>query len=80
MRRLVSNSTGSCLTTDDQTNYNAVWLSPCGGGRSGQFWTADNGLIQNQNRNLLAAEGNGDLFTAYYELVLSHFKWQGSHN
>ncbi|MET9122126.1 hypothetical protein [Streptomyces sp. NPDC004528] len=53
MKRLVNDDTGDCLTTDDKTDWNAVWMAPCGGGRSGQFWTADGGTIQNQNWNYL---------------------------
>ena len=55
MKRLVNNGTGDCLTTDDKSDWNTVWMSPCGGGRSGQFWTADDGTIQNQNHNYLTS-------------------------
>ncbi|MEV8395125.1 MULTISPECIES: hypothetical protein [unclassified Streptomyces] len=52
MKRLVNVATGACLTTDDKTELNGVWLAPCGN-RSGQFWTADDKRIQNQNGNFL---------------------------
>ncbi|MFK0153463.1 hypothetical protein ACIQVL_11565 [Streptomyces sp. NPDC090499] len=61
MRRLVNNSTGDCLTTEDVGTYNAVWTAPCGGGRSGQFWTADGDLIENQNWTYLYVSSGGVL-------------------
>ncbi len=76
MRRLVSNFTGDCLTTADNPGGNSVWLSPCGGDRSGQFWTADNSRIQNQNANFLWAEDAGLLQSG--SIIVD--KWTGTHD
>ncbi|MGW1785571.1 hypothetical protein ACWCQQ_41760 [Streptomyces sp. NPDC002143] len=65
MRRLVNNASGDCLTSDYANNSNAVLMAPCGGGRSGQFWTADNGYMQNQNHLYLGTYGStAGLYTA----------------
>lgn len=50
MRRLVSNASGDGLTSDYVNGNDSVLMAPCGGDRSGQFWTADDDHMQNQNR------------------------------
>ncbi|MFI6037892.1 hypothetical protein ACIBBD_27690 [Streptomyces sp. NPDC051315] len=77
MRRLVNEYTGECLTTDNKSELNAVWMSPCGGGRSGQFWTADNKHIQNQNGTFLTANGDGSLTTVREGSDANAFLWYG---
>lgn len=77
MRRLVNRYTGACLTTDNATELNAVWMSPCGGGRSGQFWTADNNHIQNQNGNFLISDQDGTLNTVREGADAPVFLWYG---
>ncbi|MGW6241286.1 hypothetical protein [Streptomyces sp. NPDC055094] len=62
MKRLVNVATGACLTTDNKSEWNTVWLAPCGN-RSGQFWTADGNRIQNQNGNFLINDGDDILHT-----------------
>ncbi|WP_405534839.1 RICIN domain-containing protein [Streptomyces sp. NBC_00075] len=78
MRRLVNNYSGNCVTTDNATELNAVWMSPCGGGRSGQFWTADDGRIQNQNGNFLIGDDIGPLNTVRELGTGAAFQWIGS--
>ncbi|MFF3376536.1 ricin-type beta-trefoil lectin domain protein [Streptomyces sp. NPDC002680] len=77
MRRLVNNQTGDCLTTDDAYDYNSVWMAPCGGGRSGQFWTADGSFVQNQNHNYLAADDDGSLYSQLVSgnIIPDQFVW-----
>ncbi|WP_405905130.1 RICIN domain-containing protein [Streptomyces sp. NBC_00828] len=84
MRRLVSNASGDCLTTDYGADTNNVYGAPCGGGRTGQFWTADNDQIQNQNTNYLRTSDSGDgVFTspksviADYGINETRFVWWG---
>ncbi|WP_189192601.1 hypothetical protein [Streptomyces albiflavescens] len=86
MRRLVSNANGDCLTTDVGAETNDVYAAPCGGGRSGQFWTADNDHIQNQNGNYLRTSDSGDgVYTSPYSVVdkyginSTRFVWWGFH-
>jgi hypothetical protein len=55
MRRLVNNISGDCLTSDYANGNDSVLMAPCGGGRSGQFWTADNDHMQNQNHLYLGS-------------------------
>ncbi|MEU9172197.1 hypothetical protein AB0D34_31150 [Streptomyces sp. NPDC048420] len=47
----MSNANGNCITTDNGSETNVGYAAPSGGGRSGQFWTADDDQIQNQNQN-----------------------------
>ncbi|MFJ9034945.1 hypothetical protein ACIRQP_42440 [Streptomyces sp. NPDC102274] len=69
-------NTGACLTTDNKTELNAVWLAPCGN-RSGQFWTADNSRLQNQNGNFLIDDGDNDLHTVREYTNSNEFVWVG---
>ncbi|MEU6355887.1 hypothetical protein ABZ896_42345 [Streptomyces sp. NPDC047072] len=64
MRRLVNNASGDCVTSNYGSGSISVSMAPCGGGRSGQFWTADNGYLQNQNHAYLGTYSDGGLFTA----------------
>lgn len=86
MRRLVSDASGDCLTTDVGAETNDVYTAPCGNGRSGQFWTADNEQIQNQNGNYLRTSDSGagtSVYTSPYSVVFEYnidpdrFVWFG---
>ncbi|MFJ5115280.1 hypothetical protein ACIQAD_32045 [Streptomyces sp. NPDC088551] len=76
MKRLVNVATGACLTTDNKSEWNAVWLAPCGN-RSGQFWTADDDRIQNQNGNFLINDGDDALHTVREYSDSIEFLWVG---
>ncbi|GAX52384.1 hypothetical protein [Streptomyces olivochromogenes] len=82
MRRLVNNISGDCLTSDYATGGDDVYMAPCGGDRSGQFWTADDGHIQNQNHLYLGTfpSGTGVYMASWLdeEPNLSTFAWSGS--
>ena len=60
MRRLVSNAGGACLATDRGAETNDVCAAPCGNGRTGQFWTADNDSMQNRNGTWLRTSPSRD--------------------
>ncbi|MET7483301.1 hypothetical protein [Streptomyces sp. NPDC005538] len=83
-RRLVSRGTGDCLTTDQKTNTNAVWMSPCGGGNGYQFWNADYDELRNLDGDELRTSANGD---AVYStpwgqsgIELARWTWNGTHS
>ncbi|MFG2940598.1 hypothetical protein [Streptomyces sp. NPDC048282] len=59
MRRLVNNASGDCLASDYANGSSAVLMAACGGDRSGQSWTADDGHTQNQNRPCLGNYTSG---------------------
>ncbi|MFI6279228.1 hypothetical protein [Streptomyces sp. NPDC050988] len=62
MRRLVNNASGDCLTSDYASGRYTVSMAPCGGDRSGQFWTADNEHMQNQNHLYLGVYSGAGIF------------------
>ncbi|MFE6285862.1 hypothetical protein [Streptomyces sp. NPDC057877] len=78
MRRLVNNQSGDCLTTDDAVDTNSVWMAPCGGGRSGQFWTADSAFLQNQNGNHLGVYDSGYLYSRLLSgnVIAERYVWR----
>lgn len=85
-RRFVSRANGECLTTDDKTDTNTVWTSPCGSA-GGQWWNGDDRMFQNANGNYLRTSSNGDaLYTSPYSVVEdygiepSRFTWWGQHD
>ncbi|MGV9347377.1 hypothetical protein ACWDSD_21650 [Streptomyces spiralis] len=84
-RRLVSRANGDCLTTDNKTNANAVWMSPCGSA-GGQFWSNDYHVLENFNGNLLRTSANGDAvyttsqYVADPDIEPARYTWWGSHS
>ncbi|MFE4548461.1 hypothetical protein [Streptomyces sp. NPDC056785] len=45
-------SRGDCLTASS-LDFGSISTAPCSDSRAGQFWTNDNGKLQNQNGNWL---------------------------
>jgi hypothetical protein len=82
-KRLVSRATGDCLTTDQKTTTNAVWMSPCGSGSGHQFWNGDNNYLDNLDGYSLRTSANGD---AVYStpwgqsgIEVQRWTWNGTH-
>ncbi|MET7497156.1 hypothetical protein [Streptomyces sp900116325] len=80
-RQLVSRANGHCLTTDNETQNNAVWTSPCGNAPD-QWWSGDNNGLQNENGNHLRSSANGDaVYTSPPYLVeAERYVWWGAHS
>lgn len=83
-RRLVSAATGDCLTTDQKTATNTLWMSPCGSGLGHQFWNADYSDLHNLNGDSLRTSANGD---AVYStpwgqdgIEVARWTWNGTHS
>ncbi|CAG7623540.1 RICIN domain-containing protein [Actinacidiphila bryophytorum] len=84
-RQLKSAATGKCLTTDDKTSTNAVWLSACDSGlNAGQLWNGDySELSTYSGENDLRTSANGD---AVYStpwgqsgIEVGRWTWNGTH-
>ncbi|MGW4669132.1 hypothetical protein [Streptomyces sp. NPDC004324] len=77
MRRLVNNISGDCLTSLYATGSDDVDMEPCSADRSGQFWTADNGHLQNQNHLYLGTFPTGTGVYMAFDGSGSTFAWSG---
>ncbi|MFK0158628.1 hypothetical protein ACIQVK_41990 [Streptomyces sp. NPDC090493] len=77
MRRLVNAVSGDCLTSDYATGGDSVLMEPCSADRSGQFWTADDGHIQNQNHLYMGTFPTGTGVYMAFDGSGSTFAWSG---
>jgi hypothetical protein len=88
-RRLVSKANGDCLTTDQKTDTNAVWMSPCGNA-PGQFWSNDGHYLNCDTPVgagvFLRSSANGDaVYTTPYigeqpGIEIQRWTWWGAHS
>ncbi|WP_159403768.1 RICIN domain-containing protein [Streptomyces sp. NRRL S-646] len=86
-RRLVSKANGDCLTTDANTDTNAVWMSPCGNA-PGQWWNANGNDLEcdiGPGSEFLRTSANGDaVYTTPYlyqnGIDPQRYVWWGAHS
>ncbi|WP_243740514.1 RICIN domain-containing protein [Streptomyces sp. 8K308] len=84
--RIQNRATGECLTTDNETATNSVWLSSCGG--LGQLWhyEAENGTIRQMSYGtyLRTSPVSQDVHTSSLgsnpEIDNRHYEWRGTHD